>query len=200
MVRVKVCGVTREADARMLEALGVHAVGLVFAPSKRRIEPAAAARVSAALGPFVARVGVFVDAPVEEVLEIAEAVGLSALQLHGNEPPEVARRLARRYPVIKAFRVKERVDPAWFRYPADAFLLDGPRPGSGAAFDWAWLEAVPEGARVIVAGGLALENVCDLLRRYKPYAVDVSSGVEAAPGVKDRARVAAFLGAVDTCG
>ncbi len=184
----------------MLEALGVHAVGFVFAPSRRRVAPEEAARLAAALGPFVAKVGVFVDAPVGEVLEVAEAVGLTALQLHGAEPPEVARRLARRYPVIKAFRVKDRVDPAWFRYPADAFLLDGPRPGSGEAFDWAWLEAVPEGARVIVAGGLVPENVCGLLQRFSPYAVDVASGVESKPGVKDRGRVEAFLRAVERCG
>ncbi len=184
----------------MLEALGVHAVGFVFAPSRRRVTPEEAAGIAAALGPMVARVGVFVDAPPEEVLEVAEAARLTALQLHGDEPPQVARRLGRRYPVIKAFRVRGAPDPAMFRYPADALLLDGPRPGSGTAFDWGWLASVPAGARVVVAGGLTPENVCGLLQRFRPYAVDVSSGVEARPGVKDRDRVRAFLRAVEGCG
>ncbi len=184
----------------MLEALGVHAVGFVFAPSRRRVTPEEAARLAAALGPFVTKVGVFVDAPPGEVLEVAEAVGLTALQLHGDEPPEVARRLASRYPVIKAFKLAGPPPPEVFDYPADALLLDGPRPGSGQAFDWGWLAGVPASARVVVAGGLAPENVCGLLQRYTPYAVDVSSGVESKPGVKDRGRVEAFLRAVERCG
>lgn len=200
MVRVKVCGVTREEDARMLEALGVHAVGLVFAPSKRRLTPQRAATIASALGPFVTRVGVFVNAPGDWILEVARTVPLNAVQLHGDEPPELARRIGRHYPVIKAFRVRGPVDPAIFRYPAEALLLDGPRPGSGEAFDWSWLDAVPRGVRTIVAGGLGPENVCGLLQRFTPYAVDVSSGVESAPGVKDRERVGAFLRAVEGCG
>ncbi len=184
----------------MLEVLGVHAVGFVFAPSKRNVTPEQAARVAAVLGPFVTKVGVFVDAPEEWVLEVARAVRLDALQLHGREPPEVARRLSRHYPVIKAFRLAGPPPPEVFAYPADALLLDGPRPGSGHAFDWSWLAGVPGSARVIVAGGLLPENVCGLLQRFTPYAVDVSSGVESKPGVKDRDRVEAFLRAVERCG
>jgi phosphoribosylanthranilate isomerase len=200
VVRVKVCGVTREADARLLEALGVHAVGLVFAPSPRRLTLERAAAVAGALGPLVHRVGVFANATEAEILAAVRAARLSAVQLHGDEPPELAERIRARVPVIKAFRVGGAVEPGWFAYPADAILLDGPRPGSGQAFDWSWLDAVPAGARVVVAGGLSPENVCGLLQRFRPYAVDVSSGVESSPGVKDRARVEAFLRAVEGCG
>lgn len=200
VVRVKVCGVTRPEDAAMVEAAGAHAVGLVFAPSKRQLSPEQAAAVSAALGPFVARVGVFVDEEPERVLELAALARLSALQLHGDEPPEHARRLARHYPVIKAFRLKGPPPAELFSYPADAYLLDGPRPGSGRAFDWDWLGDLPPGRRVIVAGGLTPENVCSLLHRYRPYGVDTSSGVESAPGVKDWRRIAAFVRAVESCG
>jgi len=184
----------------MLDALGVDAVGFVFAPSKRRVTPEQAAALSKALGPFVARVGVFVNEDPGRVLEIAEEVRLEAVQLHGHEPPEQARRLARRLPVIKAFKLHGPPDPALFSYPADAYLLDGPRPGSGQAFDWSWLAGVPRDARIIVAGGLRPENVCELLQRVSPYAVDTSSGVERAPGVKDRDLVGAFLRAVERCG
>ncbi len=184
----------------MLEALGVHAVGFVFAPSKRRVSLEQAAELSQALGPFVVRVGVFVDEDPGRILEIVEEARLGAVQLHGQEPPEQARRLGRRVPVIKAFRLSGPPDPALFSYPAEAYLLDGPRPGSGQAFNWSWLAGVPREARVIVAGGLGPENVCGLLQRFTPYAVDASSGIESNPGVKDRERVEAFLRAVERCG
>jgi len=184
----------------MLEAFGVDAVGFVFAPSKRQVTPEQAAVLSKALGPFVVRVGVFVDEDPGRILEIAEEARLGAVQLHGNEPPEHARWLMRRLPVIKAYKLKGPLDPTLFAYPADAYLLDGPRPGSGQAFDWGWLSALPQGVRAIVAGGLGPENVCELLQRIKPYAVDASSGIESKPGVKDRARVEAFLRAVERCG
>jgi len=200
VVRIKVCGITRLADARFAESVGVHALGFVFAPSKRRVTPEQAAAIARALGPLVLRVGVFVDAPAEEVLEVAEFVGLTAVQLHGDEPPEVAREIGRRLPVVKAFRLSGPPQPALFDYPADAWLLDGPRPGSGQRFAWDWLASVPSEKRVIVAGGLDPENVCELLRKYTPYALDVSSGVEAAPGVKDHRRIAAFVRAVQACG
>ncbi len=184
----------------MLDALGVDAVGFVFAPSKRRVTPERAAELSRALGPLVVRVGVFVDEDPGRILEIVEEARLGAVQLHGHEPPEQARELARRVPVLKAFKLQGPPDPSLFSYPADAYLLDGPRPGSGQAFDWGWLAGVPDDARVVVAGGLAPENVCRLLQRFTPYAVDASSGIESKPGVKDRQRVEAFLRAVERCG
>ncbi|XOB98468.1 phosphoribosylanthranilate isomerase [Deinococcota bacterium DY0809b] len=192
-VRTKVCGLTRTEDALAAERLGAWAVGFVFAPSKRRVTPEQAAAIGARLGPFVVRVGVFVDAPPAEVLEVARRARLSAVQLHGEEPPEWAEALRRRLPVIKAVRLAGPPDPALAAYPADALLVDGPRPGSGEAYDWGWLEPLADHPRLIVAGGLTPERLLELFARVCPYAVDVSSGVEAAPGVKDPQRLAAFL-------
>ncbi len=192
-VRTKVCGITREADARAAERLGVWALGFVFAPSKRRVTPEQAAAIGARLGPFVARVGVFVDAPPGEVLEVARRARLSAVQLHGDEPPEWAEELRRHLPVIKAVRLSGPPGPELAAYPADALLVDGPRPGSGEAYDWSWLEPLTDRPRLIVAGGLTPERLPELFARVCPYAVDVSSGVEAAPGIKDPARLEAFL-------
>ncbi len=192
-VRVKVCGLTRVEDALTAERLGAWALGFVFAPSKRRVTPEQAAAIGARLGPFVARVGVFVDAPPDEVLAVAERARLSAVQLHGDEPPEWAEALRRRLPVIKAVRLAGPPDPALAAYPADALLVDGPRPGSGEAYDWGWIEPLADHPRLIVAGGLSPERLPGLFARVCPYAVDVSSGVESAPGAKDPARLAAFL-------
>ncbi|WP_456414290.1 phosphoribosylanthranilate isomerase [Oceanithermus profundus] len=192
-VRAKVCGLTRAEDALAAERLGAWAVGFVFAPSKRRVTPEQAAAIGARLGPFVARVGVFVDAPPAEVLEVARRARLSAVQLHGEEPPEWAEALRRHLPVIKAVRLAGPPDPALVAYPADALLVDGPRPGSGEAYDWGWLEPLADHPRLIVAGGLTPERLPELFARVCPYAVDVSSGVESAPGVKDEARMRAFL-------
>nr|WP_041554916.1 phosphoribosylanthranilate isomerase [Oceanithermus profundus] len=192
-MRAKVCGLTRAEDALAAERLGAWAVGFVFAPSKRRVTPEQAAAIGARLGPFVARVGVFVDAPPAEVLEVARRARLSAVQLHGEEPPEWAEALRRHLPVIKAVRLAGPPDPALVAYPADALLVDGPRPGSGEAYDWGWLEPLADHPRLIVAGGLTPERLPELFTRVCPYAVDVSSGVESAPGVKDEARMRAFL-------
>ncbi|AEB10890.1 phosphoribosylanthranilate isomerase [Marinithermus hydrothermalis] len=199
-MRVKICGITRLEDALEAERLGAWAVGFVFAPSKRRVTPEQAAAISRELGPFVRRVGVFVDTPPEEVLEVVRAARLDAVQLHGDEPPEWSEALRARLPVIKAVRLEGPPDPAVLEYPADALLVDGPRPGSGEAYDWAWLEPLARHPRLIVAGGLHPETLPRLLRRFRPYGVDVSSGVEVRPGVKDWGRMAAFLRAVRACG
>ena len=192
-VRAKVCGLTRAEDALAAERLGAWAVGFVFAPSKRRVTPEQAAAIGARLGPFVTRVGVFVDAPPEEVLAVVRTARLGAVQLHGSEPPEWAEALRRHLPVIKAVRLSGPPDPALLAYPADALLADGRRPGSGEAYDWGWLEPLADHPRLIVAGGLSPERLPELFARLCPYAVDVSSGVESAPGVKDEARLRAFL-------
>ncbi len=192
-VRVKVCGITRLEDALTAERLGAWAVGFVFAPSKRRIEPGVAAKIGSRLGPFVSRVGVFVDADPEEVLAVAAKARLSVLQLHGNEPPEWAERLRKYLPVVKAFRLSARADPGWRDYPADAILLDGAVPGSGRSYDPAWLEPLADHPRLIVAGGLTPERLPELFAHLCPYAVDVSSGVESVPGIKNESRLRAFL-------
>ncbi|WP_457638056.1 phosphoribosylanthranilate isomerase [Oceanithermus sp.] len=184
---------TRPEDLRAAEELGVWAVGFVFASSKRQVSAERAAELGRVLGPFVTRVGVFVDSPPEEVLRVAETARLSAVQLHGNEPPEWAEKLSRWLPVIKAVRLQGPASPDWLDYPADALLVDGPVPGSGKPYDPGWLEPLWQHPRLIIAGGLTPERLPELFRYGCPYAVDVSSGVESAPGVKDAGRMAAFI-------
>jgi phosphoribosylanthranilate isomerase len=141
----------------------------------------------------VARVRVFVDADPAEVLAVAREARLTAVQLHGDEPPAWAAELRRHLPVIKAVRLSGPPEPELTAYPADALLVDGPRPGSGEAYDWGWLEPLVDHPRLIVAGGLTAGRLPGLFARLCPYAVDVSSGVESAPGRKDAARLRAFL-------
>ena len=200
VVRTKICGMTRAEDLRRAEELGVWAVGFVFAPSKRQVTPEQAARLGRALGPFVSRVGVFVNAPPAEVLQTAHTARLSAVQLHGDEPPEWAEEVAARVPVIKAVRLSGPADPAWLDYPASALLVDGAVPGSGKPYDPAWLEPLWRHPRLIVAGGLTPERLPELFAYGCPYAVDVSSGVEEAPGRKSAELMAAFLRAASACG
>jgi len=201
MVRTKICGMTRKEDVRLAEELGVWAVGFVFARSKRQIAPRKAAELGRTLGPFVGRVGVFVDSPPEEVLRVARAARLSTVQLHGGEPPEWAEEIGRWLPVIKAVRLTGPANPTWLDYPASALLVDGAVPGSGKPYDPSWLEPLWRHPRLIVAGGLTPERLPELFSHGCPYAVDVSSGVEEVPGVKDADKMAAFVrAAASGCG
>ncbi|KHG66603.1 N-(5'-phosphoribosyl)anthranilate isomerase [Thermus sp. 2.9] len=197
MVRVKICGLTRLEDALLAEALGAHALGFVLAPgSKRRVSPEQAREMAKALGPFVVRVGVFRDQAPEEVLRLMEAAGLQVAQLHGREPPEWALAVGRFYPVIKAFSLQGPADAAWAEYPAWALLLDSPRPGSGEAYPRAWAEPLlATGKRVILAGGITPESAPQALA-LRPYAIDLASGVEEAPGVKSPERLKALFAQV----
>jgi phosphoribosylanthranilate isomerase len=200
-VRVKICGLMRVEDALAAVAHGADALGLVFHPgSPRYVTPTRAAEICAALPPFVSTVGLFVDAAPGFLRECLAAVPLALLQFHGEEPPEACRGHGR--PYMKALRVRPGLDVGAeaARY-ADAagILLDAYDPaapgGTGLAFDWRLIPATL--ARPwILAGGLTPENVGAALKRVRPYAVDVSSGVERARGVKDAARIAAFLQAV----
>lgn len=202
-VRVKVCGITTVEDGLLAARLGAHAIGLVFWPkSPRFVEIDQARAIAAALPPFIARVGVFVDAPRDVLVGTAEAVGLDVLQLHGEESPASLANLPRR--VIKALRVTpgfqaDSVDP--YLEGACGILLDSgsaAQPGgTGQPFDWSLAEAVR--ARVphlVLAGGLTAENAGPAIRAVGPDAVDVSTGVESAPGRKDEARLSAFIAAV----
>ncbi len=189
VVRVKVCGITRLEDALLAEELGAWALGFVFAPSPRRVDPDLAGRISRALGPLVVRVGVFRDQPVEEVLWTMERARLQVAQLHGSEPPEAAEAVRRHFPVIKAFSLRGPARPEWAQYPAEALLMDGKAPGSGEAYPRAWAEPLlATGVRVILAGGVRPENLEEVLP-LKPYALDLASGVEEAPGVKSPMRL-----------
>jgi len=196
--RVKICGITSVKDALAAVEAGADALGFVFAPSLRQVTPEQARAICRAVPPFVARVGVVMD----QELEALDECGLDAIQFHGREaPPQVAGCRLKR---IKAFRIRGASDlealPAYMD-AADAFLLDayveGTPGGTGRAFPWELAgEAARCGRPVILAGGLTPENVGEAIRQARPYAVDVSSGVEAAPGRKDPAKMRAFVAAV----
>ena len=202
-MRVKICGITNWTDARRAIENGADFLGFNFYPaSPRYIAPAKARRIVQRLPKGVEAVGVFVNEPEGKMLEIARRVRLDYLQLHGDESPQMVGHLQRTLPVIKAVRMKRPFRPAQIaRYRrASALLLDGfdrrLRGGTGKTFDWKLaLRAKPYG-NIFVAGGLVPENVGDAIRIAKPFAVDVSSGVEAKPGKKDPARLKAFAKAV----
>lgn len=201
----KICGITRIEDAELAAGEGADFLGLNFWPgSKRRVTPelaqvlAAAARATA---PQVQLVGLFVDQSDGEIAGIAGALDLDVVQLHGDEPPSLVAALATRgFRVWKAHPVSGSADIAALNaWPADAHLLDAPSPGrggSGTSFDWAHaVAAVAAGYRVVLAGGLTPDNVAQAIAAVRPYAVDVASGVESAPGIKDAAKVRTFLAA-----
>jgi phosphoribosylanthranilate isomerase len=189
---VKICGITRLEDARSAEDAGADAIGFIFVPNtKRFVSTALASSISRSLGPFIAKVGVFRDATLEEILETLEVVRLTAVQLHGSEADAVADEVAHHVAVIRAVSYGDVLPKA------ETLHIDGLEPGSGQAFDWNALDtSVLRGQRWILAGGLNPENVAAAIHALNPWGVDVSSGVESAPGVKDRAKIEAFVRAV----
>jgi phosphoribosylanthranilate isomerase len=196
-VRVKICGVTTPGDARSAVEAGADAIGLnFFRASRRAIDVETAAAIVAVLPEQVWRVGVFVDATRGEIASIVARVGLGAIQLHGDEPPGAETGWS--VPTIRAIRIGSTDDAAraLAAYAPDYFLCEGALGGSyggrGAIFDWLLARAIPA-ERLIVAGGLTPENVADAVRTLRPFAVDVASGVESSPGVKDPARLRAFI-------
>jgi phosphoribosylanthranilate isomerase len=198
--RIKICGITRPEDARAAAEAGADAVGFVLAPSPRRADRGRAAALAEAAGP-ARRVGVFVDASREEIVEAAECFGLHLAQLCGDETEALAVGLP--LPVIRAVQLGSRADlERASTYPAAAFLLDAPRRGTlrggtGRGFDPAMADDLPwPRDRTVVAGGLTAANVEAAILHLRPGAVDVSSGVESSPGVKDAARMRAFVAAV----
>jgi len=197
-VRVKVCGLTRPADAALVEAAGVDAVGVIFAPgSRRRVDLAQAAEVLAPLGPFVTRVGVFVAPTPDEVDAALVRLRLHAVQLHGTWDPAVGEVVRGRAALVRALAWRSDLDvDELASWAVDALLIDGPQAGSGAPFAWSEAAALARLPRWLLAGGLDPSNVGAAIARLRPYAVDVASGVESAPGVKDPAKVAAFVAAV----
>lgn len=195
---VKICGITRLEDALAAARAGAVAIGLVFyAASPRCVTPAKAAEIIRALPPFITTVGLFVNASAEEVRAALAEAPVELLQFHGEETPEFCRQFGR--PYVKAVRVGPGVDLLQYvraYHDAKALLLDtfveGLQGGSGVTFDWSLIPrdlALP----VILSGGLTAENVTDAVRRVRPLAVDVSSGVESAKGIKDASKIAAFM-------
>lgn len=201
MTRIKICGITREQDIRTVVASGADALGLVFyEKSPRRVTVAQAAHLAAILPPFITTVGLFVNADAAFVREVLAAVPLDMLQFHGDESPAYCAQFGK--PYLKAIRVKAGVDllqcATDFR-GARGLLLDahveGVPGGTGEAFDW---KLIPRELPlpVILSGGLHAGNVVEAIKHVRPYAVDVSSGVEAAKGIKDAAKIAAFINEV----
>ncbi|HLA32681.1 MAG TPA: phosphoribosylanthranilate isomerase [Pseudomonas sp.] len=200
-VRSKICGITRIEDALLAAEAGADAIGLVFyAKSPRAVDVRQARAIIAALPPFVTTVGLFVDASSCELGEILDAVPLDLLQFHGDESPAFCDGFRR--PYIKALRVKPGDDIAArveAYKDAAGILLDTYVPGipggTGEAFDWS---LVPQGLSkpIILAGGLTAENVAEAIKQVRPYAVDVSGGVEASKGIKDAEKIRAFMRAV----
>lgn len=196
--RVKICGITRVEDALAAAAAGCDAIGLVFyARSPRHVTPQRAAEIVAALPPFITVAGLFVDAPAAEVLAVTAQVRLDLLQFHGEESPDYCRQFA--VPYMKAVRVKAGTNLLQYATAyadAKALLLDayieGVPGGTGLTFDWRLIPTdLPK--PVILAGGLNADNVAEAVRQVRPYAVDVSGGVEQEKGIKDAARMAAFM-------
>jgi phosphoribosylanthranilate isomerase len=199
--RIKICGITREQDLRAVANGGADAIGLVFyEKSPRHVDVRQAAELARALPPFVTAVGLFVNPAAEYVREVLAQVALDVLQFHGEEPPEFCAQFGK--PYLKAIRVKAGVDLlqcAAAYAGAQGLLLDafveGTQGGTGESFDWT---LIPQNLPlpVILSGGLHAGNVAQAIKQVRPYAVDVSSGVEAGKGIKDAAKVAAFINEV----
>jgi phosphoribosylanthranilate isomerase len=197
---VKICGITRLEDAEAAVELGAGALGFVFWPkSPRYVDPEQARAIVSRLPPFVTTVGVFVDQPPRLVNGVAARVGLSAVQLHGGETIDMLEHIER--PVVKAFAIDGEDQDAW---PSRVrLLIDAHDPekggGTGRTVDWKRAAIVAARRPVLLAGGLTPANVADAIRAVKPFGIDVSSGVESSPGVKDHARRRALFDAVVEC-
>jgi len=197
-VKVKICGITNLVDGLAAAEAGADALGFVFYDqSPRRISVEAASALIRQLPPCVTKVGVFVNAPEDLVVRAVRECGLNLLQFHGDETPEYCLQFG--LMSMKAFRVRDAASmQALLNYHTEAWLLDAYSPdtpgGSGETFNWDLArEAQSWGRPIFLAGGLTPDNVAEAIRRARPYAVDVSSGVEAAPGRKDPARIKAFI-------
>lgn len=203
--RIKICGITRVEDALAAEAAGAAAVGFVLYPkSPRYIEPEQIREITNRLGPFIAKVGVFVNETPETIRQICVHAGLTAVQLHGDESPEVCGSFGT-MPVVKAFRVGDGFDPAILTdFPIQTYLLDtyvegGCRGGTGKVFDWQIAKACNAYGRIILAGGITPANIAEAIGAAVPWGIDVSSGVESSPGVKDHDAIVALFDAVKEC-
>ncbi len=196
MIYVKICGITKIEDARYAVQQGYNALGFIFyPPSPRNIEPEKVRDIIAALPPFIATVGVFVNEEIEKVKEICAYCKLSAVQLHGDETPEYCDEMPVR--VIKAFGIDSHFNfniiASYIHSNVAAFLLDKHSPeligGTGQVFDWKLAKKVKEYGRIILAGGITPFNVESALAEAEPFGIDVNSGVEILPGEKNRVKM-----------
>ena len=196
---VKICGITRAEDARLAASLGATAVGFIFWPSSpRAISPLRARAIVDALPASVTTVGVFVNAGRDEIEAAADEANLQAVQLHGDETPDLARSLSRR--VIKAIPLTGDIDERVNEWPGTMLLLDAHdaarRGGTGRVVDWDRAAAIARAHDIILAGGLGPANVADAVARVRPAGIDVSSGVESSPGIKDPGKLRALFDAL----
>jgi phosphoribosylanthranilate isomerase len=191
---VKICGITNEQDALLAVALGADALGFVFAPSPRQISPALAREIVKRLPPETLTVGVFRNETPSRVIEIVNEARLQGAQLHGHETPAMTAEVATdvRF-VIKAVVAGSQDAATASNFASDAILVDGLHPGSGTAYDWELLQDIPTEIRLMLSGGLTPENVAAGIAQVRPWGVDVSSGVEKAPGLKDAVKMRHFI-------
>jgi phosphoribosylanthranilate isomerase len=193
---VKICGITRQQDAEAAIDHGASAIGFIFWPSSPRfIDPYRARKIAKALPPFVSTVGVFVNQPREYINGVASLVPLSVVQLHGDETPDFASHLSR--PVLKAVTRRESTR----EWPEPAMLLVDvhdpvKRGGTGRVVDWSMAAAIARERHIVLAGGLTPDNVAEAVAAVQPWGIDVSSGVEESPGIKDERRIAALFAAI----
>ena len=209
--RIKLCGLTRPEDVKAAAAAGADAIGLVFyPPSPRHVSAAQAAQLLAGLPPFVASVGLFVNASVDEVAQVLRVAPISMLQFHGDETPDQCAAIAAAVgrPFLRALRIRPETQPQDLLESADQYRKSGPLfagllfdswseayGGTGKVFDWSLIPA-EIAHQAVLSGGLNVQNVTDAVRRIRPHAVDVSSGIEASKGVKDASLMHAFVNAV----
>jgi phosphoribosylanthranilate isomerase len=189
-MKIKICGITNMEDALLAAELGADALGFIFVKtSPRHIRPSAARKIIQELPLFVVPVGVVADEEHDEILELIEETGICCVQLHGNESPKQLAKFP--VPVYKSFRVDKEFNLETLqRYKGSAYLLDtyveDTLGGTGKTFDWDIAVKAKAYGRIILAGGLTPENIAEALKKVQPYAVDVNSGVESAPGQKDK--------------
>ena len=192
---VKICGITRPADAISAGAAGADAIGINFVPeSRRRIDLTTARTIIDETPTGVTRVGVFRNHPIAEILDIITTLGLDGAQLHGQHPPETTTNIAAEVrTLILAMTVDDIPSRSLDHHPEHVVMLDGPASGSGQTFDWSTIGDLTATRRVLLAGGLTPDNVADAICQVRPWGVDVATGVETAPGLKDPDAVGRFV-------
>ncbi len=192
---VKICGITTVEDALLAVAMGADALGFVFAPgSTRQVTVDQVEDIVKRVPPEIVTLGVFRNETPERVIDMVHRSGLTGAQLHGRETPDQCREVAVKLRLtIQAFPAGDRALDRTPLYPVEIVLLDNPTPGSGEVFDWSMADGLPDGKRLLLAGGLDPANVADAIRAVTPWGVDVSTGVEARPGEKDPTKVRAFI-------
>jgi len=199
-IKIKICGITNMEDARVASDLGADALGFIFyKESKRNVSPETVKDIISELPPFITKVGVFVNSDLDEILSIKEQTGIDIAQLHGDETPEFCGTIP--FKIIKVIRIKEKSDIGQVAQYSDQDILfdtysDKEYGGTGESFNWEILKDLSLSKNIILSGGLNSDNVLDAVKIVRPYAVDISSGVECEPGKKDHKKIKKFIEAI----